>query len=77
MQINIDFYARERRGSGEHRLPACSAGQLALRFRIAFTQSAAKMFVASCRELQASSLCSPEKKTPPLYSSALFQQITN
>ncbi len=51
---------RRAANSGEHRLPACSirpAGRMPM-----FTpgQSGKTCFAASCRELQASGLCSPE-----------------
>jgi dihydroorotase len=45
--------------SGERRLPACSVRQLAERTTMEFTPPHGELFEASCRELLASSLCSP------------------
>ena len=46
--------------SGERRLPACGVRQLAERTRMEFTPGDEGLFAASCRELQAGSLCSPD-----------------
>ena len=45
--------------SGERRLLACSVRQLAERILAQFSLWVRIMFAASCRELQAGSLCSP------------------
>ena len=49
--------------SGERRLPACSVRQPAERICAEFNQDNPEIFAAGCRELQASSLCSPEMST--------------
>jgi len=46
--------------SGERRLLACSVRQLAERILAQFSLRVRIMFTASCRELQAGSLCSPD-----------------
>ena len=47
--------------SGERKLPACTVRQLAGRNHDYLPRMALlKMFAASCRKLQAGSLCSPE-----------------
>jgi hypothetical protein len=46
--------------SGERRLPACSVRQLAERIQHRKDAKHPSIFAASCRELQAGSLCSPD-----------------
>jgi dihydroorotase len=46
--------------AGEHRLPACGVRQLAERIGAKFDEGNEQLFAASCRKLQAGSLCSPE-----------------
>src|SRR5205823_4369623 len=46
--------------SGERRLPACSVRQLVERICSSFIPDRNQILAASCRQLQASSLCSPE-----------------
>ena len=46
--------------SGERRLPACSVRQLAEHAQHRKDAKHPSIFAASCRELQASSLCSPD-----------------
>jgi hypothetical protein len=58
------FRRRRAYVSGERRLLACSVWQLAKRTSVPFTEYGASMFAASCRELQAGSLCSPEGRLP-------------
>ena len=47
-------------GSGKRRLLACSVRQLAERILAQFSLRVRIMFAASCRELQACSLCYPD-----------------
>ena len=50
--------------SGEHRLAACSSWQLAKTAGFKQRPRGAKMLPASCRQLQAGSLCSPKHSLP-------------